>query len=231
MGTDAMTIPSMRPSRLSSIPHTPLGSSLVGGLALQEFDLEIHIRPGRKNIDADALSKSPSESEGKLFGSGDVPEEDQEERDTQPLAKSQHDYPELKIMIDYLKVSILPEEETKAKEAVLSSNQYTLIDDVGIQIVAPKQQRKRLFEEAHSGCFGGHLRDGKVYGQLLKHYWWPKMRSDIIHWCRSCIICAKRRTGRREMPPLTPIPVMAPLIELALMSFSLPNHTKGTVTP
>ncbi len=36
------------------------------------------------------------------------------------------------------------------------------------------------------------------------------MRSDIIHWCRSCIICAKRRTGRKEVPPLTPIAVNGP---------------------
>ena len=79
-----------------------------------------------------------------------------------------------------------------------------------LRIVAPTQQGMKLFEEAHGGSFGGHLRDGKIYGQLSKHYWWPRMRSDIIYWCRSCIVCAKRKTGRQETPPLTPIPVHGP---------------------
>ena len=30
-----------------------------------------------------------------------------------------------------------------------------------LRIVAPKQRRKKLFEKAHGGCFGGQLRDGK----------------------------------------------------------------------
>ena len=141
-------------------------------------------------------------------------------------------------MIDYLKDSILPEEETKAKEAVLSSTRYTLIDDVlyfsdrnyRLRIVAPKQQRKKLFEEAHSGCFGGHVRDGKVYGQLSKHYWWPKMRPDIIHWlyylykANNWLVDEKCCHSPQYLS-------MAPFIELALMPFSLPNHTKGTATP
>ena len=52
-----------------------------------------------------------------------------------------------------------------------------------------------------------HLRYAKVYGQLSRHYWWPRMRSDIVEWCRSCLTCARRRIGRQERPPLTPIPV------------------------
>ena len=33
------------------------------------------------------------------------------------------------------------------------------------------------------------------------------MRIDIVEWCRSCVTCARRRIGRQEKPPLTPIPV------------------------
>ena len=74
-------------------------------------------------------------------------------------------------------------------------------------IVPPTTSRRLLFDEAHNGIFGGHLRDAKIYGQLSHHYWWPKMRSDIVTWCRSCLICTRRRTGKAEVPPLTPIPV------------------------
>ena len=33
------------------------------------------------------------------------------------------------------------------------------------------------------------------------------MRFDIVTWCRSCLICTRRRIGKAEVPPLTPIPV------------------------
>ena len=85
-------------------------------------------------MNADALSRAPVPSATqKPFGiiamltSGDVPEEDRE-RVTHPLANRQQDDPELKIIIEYLKESKLPEDETKAKEVVLSSARYTLIE-------------------------------------------------------------------------------------------------------
>ena len=67
-----------------------------------------------------------------------------------------------------------------------------------------------MFEEAHSGKFGAHLRDAKVHGELSKHYWWPKKRSDISKWCQSCLVCAIRYPGRAAHPTLTPIPVEGP---------------------
>ena len=43
---------------LISTPH-PSGKLARWGLALQELDLEIHYRPGKKNANADALSRAP----------------------------------------------------------------------------------------------------------------------------------------------------------------------------
>ncbi len=113
-------------------------------------------------MNADALSRAPAmQATENPFGiiamltSGDVSEEDREERDTQPLAKQQQNDPELKIMINYLKESILPDDETKAKEVVLSSTRYVLIDDIPyfsdrndhLRIVVPNQQRKNCLKK------------------------------------------------------------------------------------
>lgn len=109
---------------LINTPH-PSGKLARWGLALQELDLQIHYRPGKKNMNADALSRAPAQTTtDRPFGiiatltSGDVQEEDREERVTQPLASQQRDDPE-KVTIDYLKDAILPEENTKAKEVIL----------------------------------------------------------------------------------------------------------------
>ena len=183
MGSETFPFTSMGASVMSLPPPHPSEKLACWGLALQELDLQIHYRPGKKNMNADALSRAPTQSE-KPFGiiamltSGDVQEEDREERDTSPLANEQQNDPELKRMIDYLTESTLPEDETRANKVVLSSTKYTLIDNVlyfsdgsnRLWIVAPKKHRRKLFEDAHSGCCDGHLRDEKVYGQLSLHY-------------------------------------------------------------
>ena len=51
--------------------------------------------------------------------------------------------------------------------------------DKALCLIPPTCDQKHLFEEAHSGKFGAHLRDANVHGQLLRHYWWPRMRTDI----------------------------------------------------
>ena len=84
------------------------------------------------------------------------------------------------------------------------------MSDKTLRIIPPVGNRQTLFAEAHGGAFGGHPRDAKVFGELAQHYWWPQMRSDILKWCRGCLVCAARRVGKAEKPPLTPIPVAGP---------------------
>ncbi len=114
-----------------------------------------------------------------------------------------------------METGTLPEEAKKARELVLSQSQYKLVDgvlyrveaDKTLRIIPPSSDRKRIFGNAHSGAFGGHLREVKIHGQLAKHYWWPRTRADIGRWCRACLTCASRHVGQAIKPPLTPIPV------------------------
>ena len=87
---------------------------------------------------------------------------------------------------------------------------YYVESDKTLHLIPPAGDRKHLFEEAHSGKFDAHLRDAKVHGELLKHYWWPRMRANISEWCQGCLVCATHQPGRAVQPPLTPIPVEGP---------------------
>ena len=56
---------------------------------------------------------------------------------------------------------------------------YHLEADKTLRVVLPLDERRKVFNQAHAGTFGGYLREAKIHSQLAKHYWWPWMRSDI----------------------------------------------------
>ena len=99
--------------------------------------------------------------------------------------------------------------------------------DKTLQVIPPMSYRKMLFEEAHGGQFGAHLGSAKVHGQLARSYWWSTMRADIIHWSRSCTICASRQVGRPLHPLLTPLPVGGPFDRIGVDVIQFPISSEG----
>lgn len=231
---------------LLNTPH-PSGKLARWGLALQELELQIHYRPGKRNANADALSRSPLQDEESASGSnlsdvigtvGVV----QPEYHLQPskdgdnsLETRQRADPDLALIFAYLEEATLPEDTKKARELVLSRNHYEVLDrvlyhlepDKTLRVIPPEVDRKKIFDEAHSGPFGGHLRETKIHGQLARHYWWPRMRADIAKWCRACVTCASRRVGQASKPPLNPIPVSGPFNLVGVDVIKFPKSQKG----
>jgi len=125
---------------------------------------------------------------------------------------------EMRRIIDFQENGILPNDDKKARQLLLSRIQYHLVDDIlhyvttdkTLCLMPPTCDHEQLFKEAHSGSFGTHLREAKVHGELSKHYWWPKMRSDIRKWSNGWLVCATHQPNRATHPPLNPIPVEGP---------------------
>ena len=86
---------------------------------------------------------------------------------------------------------------------------------------------KKLIREAHGGKLAGHLQDTKIYGQLGKSYWWPGMRKEVTHLCRSCETCASRNVGKPIKPNLTPIPVAGPFDRVGVDVIKFPCSSRG----
>ncbi len=207
---------------------------------MQELELDIRYRPGRKNANADALFKSPvlgdpgTTSQPEAVVAVTIPIAEAKGGET-TLEKKQHSDPTLKKRIDYLTLGVLPEEDREAQELVLSKSQYQVVDgilyrvqsDKTLRIIPPTLDREGLFQQAHSGVFSGHLRDAKIHSELAKHYWWPGMRADIIKWCRGCLTCATRRVGWQERPPMVPIPVAGPFDKVGVDILQLPTSYQG----
>ena len=196
---------------LKSLLNTPQPSGKLArwGMAIQELDVRILHRSGKHNVNADALSRAPvaqPEEVQKVSCETVAAIEAGDE-----LAALQRDDKELKEIIDFLESDILPSEEKKAKLLSLTQSQYTLMDSVlyhiqqdgSLRVIPPGNLREELFHQAHGGIYGGRLGDAKVYSELLRHYWWLKMRSDITHWSKSCLTCATYGRGQSVRPPNT----------------------------
>ena len=141
-------------------------------------------------------------------------QDDESNEDTE-WSRLQRNDKELGGIYSHLESGELPADSKEAKKVALICHDFTLLDetlyrvqaDGKLQLAVPSIKREPLMQEVHAGIFSGHLRETKVYSQLQRRYWWPKMRSDVHRHCRACLTCATRRVGQATRPSMTPIPV------------------------
>ena len=224
-------------SALTSLLNTPPPSGKLArwGMAIQELDLKIWHRPGRSNANADALSRAPLESVG------DVQEEEiagvianlvGRESDLPTL---QQQDTELEPLIKFLETGILPADNRIARVVATTASQYTMEEgilyrvepDGTLRLIPPQDCRDSLFQQAHSGEFGAHLGDAKVFSELRRHYWWYGMRGDVSRWTRGCLVCVTRQAGSAVRAPLTPIPVAGPFDRVGEDIIQFPKSHRG----
>ena len=201
---------------------------------LAEVDLEIRYRPGRKNSNADALSRSP-------IGEADDSYETQvasisaseSEQSSIEIATLQRKDPNLYPILAYLEKKELPANEKKARRLVMESDRYTIIDGVlyfvdssrgnRLRMAAPSTIQETLLQENHSGSLAGHFSPKNVYEKLARRYWWEGMYSDVVKHCRACLTCASYRgAGRRNKQPLKPIEVGGPFERVGIDILEMP---------
>ena len=210
------------------------------GETVAEFDLEVKYRPGRKNANADALSRSPiedGESESYCPQVAAISCEQPKEV-TQDVGKLQSQDAELGPIVVFLEQNILPREEQLARRLTLERSHYTLVDGVlhriddarkgRLRLCVPREMRELLMQEAHAGVFAGHFSSNSVYNKLARYYWWDGMYRDVHAHCRSCLTCASYQgTGRRVKPQLMSIPVGGPFHRVGVDIMELPLTSNG----
>lgn len=67
--------------------------------------------------------------------------------------------------------------------------------------------------------WSGHLGITKTYRAILRHFYWPGLKSDISKYCRTCHVCQVVGKPNQIVPPapLHPIPVMAEPFERVII--------------
>lgn len=78
------------------------------------------------------------------------------------------------------------------------------------QVVVPTAYRTQVLSLAHDHPWSGHLGVNKTYSRILKHFFWPGLKSDVVQYCRTCHVCQMAGKPNQIIPPapLCPIPVV-----------------------
>ena len=78
------------------------------------------------------------------------------------------------------------------------------------QVVVPSPHRQQVLSLAHDSPWAGHLGVSKTYNRILQHFFWPKLKSSVVRYCRSCHGCQVTGKPNQVIPPapLHPIPAV-----------------------
>nr|XP_027186625.1 uncharacterized protein LOC113784598 [Cicer arietinum] len=70
-----------------------------------------------------------------------------------------------------------------------------------------QELRKMILEEGHRSCLSIHPRATKMYKDLKKIFWWPKMKRDVAEFVYACLTCQKSKVEHQKpsglMQPLS----------------------------
>ena len=62
-------------------------------------------------------------------------------------------------------------------------------------VSAKEGLRKSILEEAHKSNFAIHLGMTKMYHDLKRMFWWPRMKTDKADLVGKCLVCQKVRSN------------------------------------
>ena len=176
---------------------------------LQSYSFTPTHTPGKQNVVADALSRFP-------VNANIAP------ADVETALYCQH------AVISYLSADLTPDFHHAYSEVPFLKDlfqqlrdnvfhpRYTLLHDLIISRDTPARVyipddiplRLRLFQETHDTPLAGHPGFHKMYSYMLKHFFGPRLRVDILDYIRTCPQCqiAKPRHTRPfgSLMPLQP---------------------------
>uniref|UniRef100_A0AAQ4S121 Gypsy retrotransposon integrase-like protein 1 n=2 Tax=Gasterosteus aculeatus aculeatus TaxID=481459 RepID=A0AAQ4S121_GASAC len=78
------------------------------------------------------------------------------------------------------------------------------------QIVIPSCYRQQVLSLAHDHDLSGHLGIKKTYYRVLRHFFWPRLKTDVTRFFRTCRVCQITGKPNQVIPcaPLVPIPAV-----------------------
>lgn len=175
----------------------PTGRLARWSVKLNQFDFEIIHRKGKFNVVPDALSRSPVEVPTQETEYLDAVETEQEhcipldidlsavdayyESLRERITRAPDAYPQWMVRDNYI-FKLIP---TRVPVTTNVSEWKLLV---------PKPQRQKILQTCHSDPKAAHLGFSKTLSRVLLTYYWPKMRTDVYRFVRSCRVCNEQKS-------------------------------------
>lgn len=171
----------------------PTGRLARWSLYLQQFDMEIHYRPGKLHQNADALSRCPVYAivTPRYFV------------DDWIIAQQEDKF--CKVLMQKNTGNARPEhfgEEDSFK--ILPNGLWATARE---KIVVPMEFQKEIMVRFHDHKLAAHMGIEKTLANIRNKYFWPKMARDVRTHVTNCLICAKRKAAKACKAPLQPFPI------------------------
>ena len=71
-------------------------------------------------------------------------------------------------------------------------------DRITWQLVLPNELRREMMQRLHSDPTSGHLGKTKTLDRIQRRYYWHEWRQDVSQLCKTCDVCATRKSPRRK---------------------------------
>jgi hypothetical protein len=201
-------------------------------LLMEEFDIDIIHRPGRRHGNVDGLTRA-YEGMGDVSGDDDFP-------NAAIMSINAEEAPEeYREIILYLDGMRFPNGATKAGKTKIThkSRNYSMIgnqlsfqgrDGVLRQTIG-KRDTSHLLYEFHDGFCGGHFVGRITTEKILQvGYYWPTFFKGAHDYCRSYDVCQAYAQRSTISGPLHPIPPLGPFEKWGVdLMGSLPMTRRG----
>lgn len=73
--------------------------------------------------------------------------------------------------------------------------------DTVYQVVVLVGWPQHVLGLVHDHLWLGHLGITKTYNYVLKHFFWPGMKADVAHYCKTCSTCQIIDKPNQAVPP------------------------------
>ncbi|UYV75641.1 hypothetical protein LAZ67_13000826, partial [Cordylochernes scorpioides] len=178
----------------------PTGRLARWALKLQEYNVTVVYKSGRKHQDADCLSRNPLQLESE--------EAYNDEDDDIPsitaltcFEAEQRKDPKINELIDETEIFGA---ESKGYEMLKGTLYKKNFDPLGNQhlLVIPKHLRLELLKSLHDAPTAGHLGFSKTYERAKNKYFWPGLLRDIRKYVAHCKECQRKKQSTQKPPGL-----------------------------
>ncbi|GBM68120.1 Transposon Ty3-I Gag-Pol polyprotein [Araneus ventricosus] len=178
----------------------PSGRLARWALRLQEYDVDIVFKSGRRHQDADCLSRNP------------LPKIEEETSEDIPFLNTITNFKEEQSkdpkVADIREEMVRSRDSTKFKEfnGILYRKNY---DPLGKQwlLFIPKHLREGILKSLHDAPTAGHLGFAKTYDRIRRKFFWPGLYRSVRRYVSHC-----RECQRRKSPPQRPPGLLRPIL-------------------